>query len=92
MLRNLQKIRLICKLNVSHTLSTSATHSNDPLGERKMGAWQIHAYDDDLQYSDKIKLPTITGPNDVLIKISAASINPIDIAMSSTLSVSNTYK
>lgn len=83
MLRNLQKIRHICKLNASHSLSTSATHSNEPQGERKMGAWQIHAYDDDLQYSDKIKLPAITGSNDVLIKISAASINPIDIAMSS---------
>lgn len=83
MLRNLLKIRLICKLNSSHKLSTSTAHSNEPQGERKMGAWQIHSYNDDLHYSDKIKLPTITGPNDVLIKVSAASINPIDIAMSS---------
>lgn len=85
MLRTLEKIRFVLSVNASQTFSTSTKHSNEPLGERKMGAWQIHSYDDDLQYSNNIKLPTITGPNDVLIKVSAASINPIDIAMSSTL-------
>lgn len=50
---------------------------------RKMSGWQIHEYGgvEILQCSDGIKIPPIKDPNDVLIEVNAASINPIDIAM-----------
>lgn len=54
-------------------------------GDRKMGAWQVHAYGDDvaeeLQYSDRVKIPPITDANDVLVRVTAASLNGIDLEM-----------
>lgn len=52
----------------------------------KMCGWQIHAYGDlteELQFSDKIKIPAINDSNHVLIKVEASSVNPIDILMTS---------
>lgn len=47
-----------------------------------MQSWQIHSYNglEDLKLSN-IRIPMITNPNDVLVKIEAASVNPIDVAM-----------
>lgn len=49
----------------------------------KMAAWQIHSYGglEELQLSRSARIPTIMNPNDVLIKVRASSINPIDLAM-----------
>lgn len=49
----------------------------------KMLAWQIHCYGglEELQLSKTARIPQIKGPNDVLIQVSASSINPIDLAM-----------
>lgn len=48
----------------------------------RMQAWQIHSYNGlgDLRLSN-VRIPLITNPNDVLVKIEAASVNPIDVAM-----------
>ncbi|KAF5299960.1 hypothetical protein FQA39_LY11333 [Lamprigera yunnana] len=48
----------------------------------KMQAWQIHSYGDlkELQLT-KARIPYIEDPNDVLIKVDAASVNPIDVVM-----------
>lgn len=53
---------------------------------RKMRGWQIHAYGDtdELQFNDKIRIPAIKSPQEVLVKVEAASVNPIDVAMTST--------
>ncbi|KAK2576135.1 hypothetical protein KPH14_007465 [Odynerus spinipes] len=50
--------------------------------ENKMLAWQIHSYGDldELKLSN-VRIPLITKPTEVLIKVQAASVNPIDIAM-----------
>ncbi|KAL0126682.1 hypothetical protein PUN28_005213 [Cardiocondyla obscurior] len=47
-----------------------------------MQAWQIHSYNGlkDLRLSN-VRTPVITNPTDVLVKIEAASVNPIDVAM-----------
>jgi len=52
----------------------------------RMQAWQIHSYNglDDLRLSN-VRMPMITNPTDVLVKIEAASVNPIDVAMTGTL-------
>lgn len=60
-------------------LSTKYKENND----EKMQAWQIHSYGglDDLKLSD-VRIPIIKRPNDVLIKVQATSVNPIDLAIS----------
>lgn len=49
------------------------------LGHRMRG-WNIHSYGDPLQLST-IRIPVLSNPNDVLIKVEAASVNPIDRLM-----------
>lgn len=48
----------------------------------KMKAWQIHSYGDiqDLQLTNA-RIPLIENPKDLLIKVNAASVNPIDVIM-----------
>lgn len=46
----------------------------------KMKAWQIHSYGENLQLQEK-RIPFISNPDDVLIRVDAASINPIDRIM-----------
>ncbi|XP_071442414.1 reticulon-4-interacting protein 1 homolog, mitochondrial-like [Hetaerina americana] len=49
----------------------------------RMRAWQIHAYGgiDCLSLNDSARVPPIKHPDDVLVEISASSVNPIDVAM-----------
>lgn len=48
-----------------------------------MSGWQIHSYGalDEIQYSDSLKMPVLRSPNQVLVKVTASSVNPIDVAM-----------
>lgn len=48
----------------------------------KMLAWQIHSYGglDELKLQP-VSIPALTKPSEVLIKVTSASINPIDLAM-----------
>ncbi|XP_076646747.1 NAD(P)H oxidoreductase RTN4IP1, mitochondrial [Halictus rubicundus] len=50
--------------------------------EDKMQAWQIHSYGglEELKLSN-VRIPIIARPTDVLVKVEASSVNPIDIAM-----------
>ncbi|ODN02156.1 Reticulon-4-interacting protein 1, mitochondrial [Orchesella cincta] len=52
-------------------------------GEETMKSWQIHSYGgpSELQLTTSSRVPTINSPNEVLVKVHAASINPIDLAM-----------
>ncbi|KAJ6617599.1 Reticulon-4-interacting protein 1, mitochondrial [Pseudolycoriella hygida] len=54
---------------------------NDFQSGKKMNGWQIHSYSDGIQFSDKIKIPTIRESNELLVKVNCASVNPIDVAM-----------
>ena len=72
-------LRLKCIVQMMHfrSLSTNLKENLD-----KMQAWQIHSYNglEDLRLS-KVRIPMITNPTDVLVKIEATSVNPIDVAM-----------
>ncbi|KAK6187501.1 hypothetical protein SNE40_005510 [Patella caerulea] len=48
-----------------------------------MLAWQIHSYggNDQLTLSATNRIPMIKNPNDILVEVHAASVNPIDIRM-----------
>ncbi|XP_003707613.1 NAD(P)H oxidoreductase RTN4IP1, mitochondrial [Megachile rotundata] len=50
--------------------------------EDKMQAWQIHSYGglEELKLSH-VRIPMIAKPTEILVKVEASSINPIDIAM-----------
>lgn len=52
----------------------------------RMTGWQIHSYSDiieDLQLAQNIKKPHIRKPSQLLVKVLASSVNPIDVAMMS---------
>jgi hypothetical protein len=54
----------------------------------RMKGWQIHNYSDsieELQHSENIKKPHIRKPSQLLVKIAASSVNPLDVAMISEL-------
>lgn len=54
----------------------------------KMYAWQINSYGDlkQLDLCSTARIPCLSKPTDVLVKVAAASVNPIDIAMLGKLS------
>ena len=47
----------------------------------RMKAWVIYYYGDNKQFnlSDSVQMPILNSPKDVLIEVSASSVNPIDI-------------
>ncbi|KAH8325821.1 hypothetical protein KR067_008519 [Drosophila pandora] len=49
----------------------------------KMRGWQLHSYGDidELQLSDKLKIPSIRSSNECLVRIRTTTVNPIDVAM-----------
>lgn len=56
--------------------------------KRKMKAWHLHSYGnlDEIKLSEKYRTPFIRNSEEVLVKIHAASVNPIDVAMISKFS------
>ncbi|CAL8090621.1 unnamed protein product [Orchesella dallaii] len=51
--------------------------------EETMKSWQIHSYGgpSELQLTTSSRIPLINKPDEVLVKVHAASVNPIDLAM-----------
>lgn len=49
----------------------------------RMRAWQFHDYAgiDGLTMASNVRVPTLKNPTDVLVKVHAASVNPVDIKM-----------
>ncbi|KAF3430289.1 hypothetical protein E2986_00320 [Frieseomelitta varia] len=81
----LKKITLNFKSNIvniqSRFLSNALAKYKENI-EDKMQAWQIHSYGglEELKLSN-VRIPVIAKPTDVLVKVEASSINPIDVAM-----------
>lgn len=61
--------------------------------QSKANAWQIHSYGDikELQHGP-IRIPKIQQPDDVLINVEAASVNPIDNLMLGNYCFTETIK
>ncbi|XP_050442958.1 reticulon-4-interacting protein 1 homolog, mitochondrial-like isoform X2 [Adelges cooleyi] len=49
----------------------------------KMLAWQVHSYGtlDDLVLTNNARSPVVIGPKDVLVRVKASSVNPLDVLM-----------
>lgn len=88
----LQKIilRLKCIAQSAQFRSLAKLSINLKEKSNKMQAWQIHSYNGlgDLRLSN-VRMPVIMQPTDVLVKVEAASVNPIDVAMTSRYSISD---
>lgn len=83
-------LRLKCIARSMRLRSLTKLSINLEEKPNKMQAWQIHSYNglEDLKLSN-IRIPVIMQPTDVLVKIEAASINPVDVAMTSRFSISD---
>lgn len=48
-----------------------------------MSAWLIDQYGSNevLKFSEETPAPTVSSPNEVMVKVHATSLNPLDIAM-----------
>ncbi|XP_055591640.1 reticulon-4-interacting protein 1 homolog, mitochondrial isoform X2 [Uranotaenia lowii] len=76
---------LFAQVQTCFTLQTASiqSHSRKVRPVNRMNGWQIHSYGalDEVEFSDSIKMPVLSSPNQLLVKIEAASVNPIDVAM-----------
>ncbi|KAI4483680.1 hypothetical protein M0804_007940 [Polistes exclamans] len=79
--KNISKLRRMINDKQIRCLSQLSPKYKEDV-DNKMLAWQVHSYGDldELKLSN-VKIPIITKPTEVLIKVQAASVNPIDIAM-----------
>ncbi|KAL6429070.1 hypothetical protein ACFW04_008099 [Cataglyphis niger] len=75
-------LRLKCIVRSMQLRSLTKLSVNLEEKSNKMQAWQIHSYNglEDLRLSN-VRIPVIMQPTDVLVKVEAASVNPIDVAM-----------
>lgn len=64
-------------------LNSSVKYFIQNHGLKTMQAWQIFEYGgiDKLQLNTVAQLPTIRRPTDILVKVHAASVNPLDVRM-----------
>lgn len=77
------------RIRLKQTSSTGTSVEQHPKIEKampppslahRMLTWQVHSFGEDLQLTN-VRLPHITAPTDVLVKVEASSINPIDYMM-----------
>jgi len=83
--RMIPRLKCVGQMKQLHSIAKLSTSLQENSYE-KMQAWQIHSYNglSDLKLSN-IRIPVIRQPTDVLIKVEAASVNSIDVAMTSIL-------
>lgn len=68
--------------------------SRIPENSESMSVWQFDSYGDEsnARLVTNVKLPIIEGPSDVLVKVAAASVNPLDVEMMRTyLTITKRY-
>ncbi|XP_066583860.1 reticulon-4-interacting protein 1, mitochondrial-like [Prorops nasuta] len=76
----LSKLRVKNRCILRRAFSKASVENKE--NEEKMPAWQIHSYDGlkGLALSNA-RIPIISRPTEVLIKVEASSVNPIDVLM-----------
>lgn len=58
--------------------------------QSRMVGWELHEYgnSDVLQLHNNLRVPKIEDPKELIVKVTASSVNPIDLAMRGKLSES----
>ena len=76
---------LFCKpLSVGYySYSTAATNPADAAAAACVTAWQIDSYQgiSALKQSQSVRIPILKCSKDVLVKVHACSVNPLDVWM-----------
>ncbi|KAH8334463.1 hypothetical protein KR059_010442 [Drosophila kikkawai] len=77
-----------CSVSAQTASTGSQTNATQPpppskSGEAKMRGWQLHNYGgiEELQLSDKLRIPQIRSSNECLVRVRTTAVNPIDLAM-----------
>lgn len=56
--------------------------------QSRMSGWELHEYGDFpevLEFHSNLRLPKIDGPQEMIVRVTASSVNPLDLAMSGNL-------
>uniref|UniRef100_A0AAX7TZN1 NAD(P)H oxidoreductase RTN4IP1, mitochondrial n=1 Tax=Astatotilapia calliptera TaxID=8154 RepID=A0AAX7TZN1_ASTCA len=74
---------LRCVLSVHYLCLTRNMSSSPPRLQGCMSAWIIDQYGSNgvLKYTEETTVPTISSATEVMIKVHAVSLNPLDVAM-----------
>lgn len=81
--RLLNPLKLKCQQQQLQRFSAAIAETKLQQSHNKMKAWQIHSYGglDELQLTDSARVPVIDSSDRVLVKVSASSVNPLDVGM-----------
>ena len=86
-MRNLvifNRIRWTFGVRHASSVAEAAPDVSQKRNHDRMRGWQIHNYSEsveELQSSTNMKKPHIKSPSQLLVKIAASSVNPLDVAM-----------
>ncbi|XP_039293723.1 reticulon-4-interacting protein 1 homolog, mitochondrial [Nilaparvata lugens] len=79
-----QDLTKLIRLNSSAYSTISETNQTQTEYEgARMSAWQVHSYGglEELQFSKHVRMPIIRHQHEVLVRVIASSVNPIDVHM-----------
>jgi len=70
-------------VDIPTTDDKSGTTPTQTAWSSKMIAWQAHSYStiDDLVLTSNARSPTMVADNEVLVRVKASSVNPLDVFM-----------
>ena len=87
----LNRIKWTFGVRHASSIAEVAPEASQKRNHNRMKGWQIHNYSEnveELQSSANIKKPHIKSPSQLLVKIAASSVNPLDVAMISKINSS----
>lgn len=68
---------------ISQAANKAESWTPKPVFRKRIRGWQIHSYGglEELQLGESLRFPKIIDHKEVIVQVTASSINPIDIAM-----------
>lgn len=74
--------------SVSRTTNKDAPLAAAAGVQSRMSGWELQEYGDFaevLQFHSNLRMPKIEEPRELIVKVTAASVNPLDLAMSGNI-------
>lgn len=56
----------------------------------RMSGWELHSYGahrEVLEFHNNLRFPKVKDPKELVVRVTAASLNPIDLAMTGKLTI-----